>query len=216
MRQLLVFVLACAIHAASAQAPASHPAMTSIKEINNVAQQSLSVLAQLVTETNYRTLGFESASEAKAARAESPFPIYMVRLDSLRAFTRGSDPAALLTPLDKAIVPLSVQGEVRSSVTVELRGSKWTAEGFGSPKLARALSKARKDASASAPADSYFAVHVAALNSYFLGHRAGGRLMLTTVVDDANLKLPAGRTLAAEEIFATLATVAQQHNDLPT
>ncbi len=213
MRQLLVFVLACAINAANAQAP--HAAMTSLKEVNTVAQQSLGAFAQLVNEGNYRLLGFESVDEVKTARAEAPIPVYMVRLDSLRAFTRGSDTAAILTPLEKAIVPVSVQGEVRSSVTVELRGGKWTAEGFGAPKLARALSKARKDASASAPSDTYFAVHVAALSSYFLGHRTAGRLMLTTIVDDTYLKVPAGRTLPADDVFATLAAVAQQHNGLP-
>ena len=214
MKPLIALLFALALQGANAQAPA-HAVVPSMKEVTDVARQSLATLAQIVSEGNYRSLGFESADEARSARAETPLPVYLVKLDALKGYARGGDPKALLTPLDKAIVPLSVSGDVRSSVTIESRDGRWVAEGFGAPRLARALAQARRAASSSAQGASFFVVQVAALGSYFLGHVEGGRLMLTTIIDEPNLKASAFRTLSADDVFAALAPLAQQHNGLP-
>ena len=215
MRNLLICILVCLAQLASAQ-PAPHSAMRSMKEVTDLAQQSLEVFSQVANDGNYRSLGFDSLAEIRSARAEPAIPVYMVGLDTLRRYARGSDPVALLMPLDKAIVPLSVQGQVKSSVSVEMRDGRWSVESYGAPNLARALARARVAVANAAQGAAPFAVHVPALNSYFLGHREGTRLMLTTVIDDPNLKVPAGRTLPAEDVFATLAPIAQAHNGLPS
>ena len=58
-------------------------------------------------------------------------------------------------------------------------------------------------------------VHVAALNLYFLGYRVDGRLMLTPLESHSTYKLEGGAVLRADQVFATLAPVAQRHNGLP-
>lgn len=214
MKRLVALAFALAFQLAGAQ-PTTHMASRSAKEVTEIAQQGLVVLAQIVSEGNYRSLGFDSADEVKSARAEPALPVYMVRLDALQSYAPGTDAAALLTPLEKAIVPLSVSGDVKSSVTVEIRDGKWTAEGFGAPKLARALAAARRAVPASAQGSSFFVVQVAALGMYFLGHAEGGRLMLTTLIDEPTLRAPALRTMPAADVFSALVPIARQHNGLP-
>lgn len=60
-------------------------------------------------------------------------------------------------------------------------------------------------------------VHVAALNLHFIGHRSGGRLMLTALDNNPNYGLRAGATAPAEEVFARLAAneIVKKHNGLP-
>ncbi len=54
------------------------------------------------------------------------------------------------------------------------------------------------------------------LNRHYLAHRAGNRLMLTTIDDDPVLKLPAGREIPAADAFAALAPAARRHSRLPS
>lgn len=60
-------------------------------------------------------------------------------------------------------------------------------------------------------------VHVAALNLHFIGHRTGGRLMLTALDNNSSYGLRAGATAPAEEVFARLAAneIVKKHNGLP-
>jgi hypothetical protein len=187
------------------------------KEVLQVATKSLDTFRVIVTEQNFKEMGFATAAEIKSATPGEPMPVYMVQLGDLRAYKSGDDPTRLLKNVDRAIVPISVNDQVRSSVTVEKGKEGWKSTGFGAPKLTRLLAKARQESSAAtgAPIDSYFAVHVAALNRYFMGHQAGNRLRLTPIDDDTVAKLTAGKTLPAEEVFAALVPVARQYNDLP-
>jgi hypothetical protein len=189
-----------------------------MKEVLDIASRSFITLRKIVTEQNFKTMGFESVDEVTSATLGQPIHVYMVRLDDLRAYKQGIDPNTLLKSLDKEIFPVSVNEQVRSSVMVEKVGDKWNVTSFGAPKLIKLLSKARKDISdtTGVPLNSCFAVHVAALNTYYIGHRAeNNKLMLTTILDDSTLKFPAGKTIPAEDVFAALVPVAQQYNGLP-
>jgi hypothetical protein len=213
------FALICLLFAATAQAQmmTGGNATAELREAQGPATQSLDALRQLVTPTNFQDMGFASADEVKEATLGQPIPVYMVRLDELREFKSGSDPAVLLRSLGKAIYPVAVRQQVRSSVTLERKGDQWRATEFGSPRLAVLLEKVRMEnsmRSGIAPAD-YFAVHVPALSTYFLGHRVGSKVMLTPLVDNPEARLAAGRTITAEEAFTGLLPIARQYNGLP-
>lgn len=187
------------------------------KEVIGAASRSLGTLNKLVTEQNFKNMGFESAAEVKSATIGDPLPVFMVQLDELRAYKKGADPNRLLKALDKAIIPVAVNGQVRSSITVEKSKGEWKGMSFGAPNLTRALAKVQMESAAAShvPTDAYFVVHIAALNAYYLGHRANNKLMLTTIIDDPSLKQPAGKTMPAEEVFSLLSPIARQYNGLP-
>jgi len=215
MRYLAALLSLCFAATAFAQ-PAREAATTRLASA--AATQSLQTFQAMVTDQNYRQMGFASASEVKIATLGPPLPVAMVRLDDLRAYRPGNDPAALLRDLHKMVFPVLVNNQVRSSITVEQRGGRWEGTSFGAPKLAGMTESARRTSSSAsgvAPT-SYVLVHVAALNRHYLGHRAGNLLILTTIVDDPVLKLPAGRDIPAADAFAAVAPVAQRHNGLPS
>lgn len=210
----LCMLLASVVHAETA--PGSEAAAKG-QAIYAAASEALSTLKQLVTPESAGEMGFRSAEEAGAATLAQPIPVFMVQLDELRAYAPGQDPSSLLHPLDKAIVPTVVEGNVKASIVIEKVGERWTATSFGAPKLARLLSSAR-EASARAGGtsiDACFAVHVAALNSYYIGSGSGTSLMLTAVFDEPALELRAGQSARASEAFAKLAEVARNYNGLP-
>lgn len=180
--------------------------------------QSLNAFQSVVTERNFQQMGFLNLSEVKNARLGVPLPVFMVQLDDLRAYRSGIDPRKLLRDLDKVVFPVLVNGEVRSSVTVERRNDRWQASSFGAPRLARAFESARQ-ANASANNLSplaYAMVHVAALNRHYLAHRSGDQLLLTTIIDDPVLRLRSGRTLSAGQVFLALVPIARKHDGQPS
>jgi hypothetical protein len=106
---------------------------------------------------------------------------------------------------------------VKSSIIVEGSGNEWKASSFGGPHLVGQIARYRADVTArlKPAADSVSVVHVAALNLYFLGYRVDGRLMLTPLENHPAYQLEAGSSLAADQVFATLAPIARNYNGLP-
>ena len=183
-------------------------------QLRRVATDSLPALRQLVTSANAQAMGFRSPDEVGKAALLPPIQIYLVRLDQLRQYQAGQEPAALLSGGDRVFFPLAVDGEVRSSVELDKSRGGWRTAGFGNPTLAKALASAR-DRIAPAPGSPAFAVHVAALNMYFVGKRDGGQLLLAAVIDDPRLKMTPGVPRPAAEVFSDLVPLAKQYNGLP-
>lgn len=212
------FLAIFALASITAQAATSeHSESINMQQANEVATKSIQLLRQLVTAENAKAMGFKSLEEARLAKTEPPIPVYMVQLDELRTYKKGDDVATLLRDLHQEIVPLSVNGQVRSSVIVEKVKNEWRPRSFGSPSLARLLSRAREAGAKTAgtPINSFFAVHIAALRTYFIAHWSGSSLLFTTVLDDAELNLAAGETIPADEALASLVPIAQRYNGLP-
>lgn len=219
MRSLIPVLLASLALSAFAQQPRIQALRAPLeKQAFQIGAQSLSAFQSVVTSKNYQQMGFKSAGEVKSARLGVPLPVFMVRLDDLRAYKSGIDPHTLLRDLDRVVFPVLVNDEVRSSVTIEKRNGRWQGTGFGAPKFALAFESARQvSASAnSVPPLAHAMVHVAALNRHYLAHRSNGRLMLTTIADDPILRLRAGRTIPADQIFLALAPIARTHDGQPS
>jgi hypothetical protein len=181
------------------------------------ATRALDPLRKLVTAENARDMGFDNAAEAANARLGDPIREQMVRLDALRKYSAGADPASLLTESNRVIYPVTVDNQPRSSVIVEGSGSQWKFTSFGGPRLVRQVARFRAEVTSrvKAPNDAVTLVHVAALNLYFLGYRDDGRLMLTPLETTAAYKLEAGASLPADQVFSALSVNAREYNGLP-
>jgi len=187
------------------------------EEAQKAASGALATFGQLVTEDNYRAMGFDSLGEVGVARLAEPLRVFMVRLDHLQKYEPGSDPNKMLSGGDQVIYPVTVGEQVRSSITVHKVERTWKAFDFGSPTLVKMLAKVRKYSADSTKLaiSSYFVVRVPALNLYFIGHRADGVLMLTPLVDHPGYRFKARVTMPADRVFAALLPAAKGHDGLP-
>lgn len=188
-----------------------------IKETQATASQALGNLRELATKEQYKDLGFDSPDEAARATLGEPLSVFMVTLEDLRRYEPGQPASNLLKPLERVIYPVAVNDQAKSSIVIEKTAEGWKPTTFGSPNLIKLLTDTRRKISAdnSVTGDGQFVVQVPALNAYFLGYQADGKLMLASVIDDADLKLSAGRAVVAEEVFASLGPAAKAHDDSP-
>ena len=209
--KLPILLLVCAMIGTAGAQTMTQSSAVDVRQAGEVAGKSLSTLSQLVTEQNFRAMGFESAKEAAGASLGTPLPVYMVQLDELRQYA-GGDPAPLLKPLPQVLFPVVAGGATRSGITVENTGKGWQATGFGSPSLSRALAQGVQ----ASGAGNAFAVHVAALRTYFIGFRdGGGNLMFAPIRDEPELQLRAGVAIPASQALLALKPAALQYNELP-
>jgi hypothetical protein len=200
----LIFVFAVGCRQEQ-QATAPPPAVTQPQE---AASSAIRTFQQLVTEQNYRSLGFESVDEVQSAALGQPLALYTIGLEQLKAYRQGTDANSLLTPSADTLYPVTANGQVRSSVTVTKVEGGYRASSFGNSEVVKALSKYREAATA-------FAVRLPALNLYYLAQRVENKLLLTPVADDSRLKLPAGKAVPAEEVVNQLVPIANAYNGLP-
>jgi hypothetical protein len=191
------------------QRGASAPPPTS--DAQQAASNALATLQKLVTEQNYKALGFTSLDEVKSATLAKPLAQYDIGLDRLREYQVGKDPNALLTASSETIYPVTVAGQVRSSVTVVKKETGYTTASFGNANIVKALSLYR-----GANVSEAFAVRISALGMYFLGNRVETRLMLTPVVEDNRLPFRIGVAVPAEDLLKAIIPLAQAYNGLPT
>lgn len=212
---LLITVLVTAF-VMSSQANAQEKPLP-LEKIQQVASEALAPFSELVTKQNYKVMGFETPGEPGVANLGEPLRVFMVGLDQLQQYQPGSDPNKILSGGDQVIYPVTVKGQVRSSIVVEMIKERWKATSFGSPNLVKMLTKVRKDSSNATklPISSYFAVQVPALNLYFIAHRTDEMLMLTPLLDDPSYGFKAGVTMPADKVFVTILPAAREHEGLP-
>jgi hypothetical protein len=188
-----------------------------VEEITEIATDALGTFMQLVDQRNYRTLGFESPEEVREASLGPYLQEYSVRLDRLREFRQDQDPEQLLSGGELVYFPVTVRGEVRSSIIVDRIQEQWQAANFGNAHLIRILTSMRQrqsEAHRISP-ESFFVVRIPALNMYFLGYRDEARLQLIPTEDDESLGFVAGTALPAVQVFDMLIPAAREHDDLP-
>lgn len=186
-------------------------------ERDRVASKALETFKKLVSEKDYKSLGFESPDEVDDATLGIPVQVFMVRLDDLQEY-QGGDPESLLSGGGEFSYPVLVREKVRSSIIIMKRGDDWKAVSFGWSNLITLLTEIRKASSerTGVPVDSFFAVQIPALNLYFLAYRnANNVLMLIPLLDDPDLKFQAGVAMSADAVFEIILSEAQEHDGLP-
>jgi hypothetical protein len=178
-------------------------------DAQQAASNALVTLQKMVTEQNYKTLGFTSPDEVKSAMLAQPLAQYNIGLDRLKGYQAGQDANTLLTASSETIYPVTVGGQVRSSVTVVKKGTGYTTASFGNTTIVKGLSRYR------ANTPEGFAVRIPVFGMYFLGNRVENRLMLTPVYEDSRLPFRAGAAVPAEDVLKAIIPLAQAYNGLP-
>src|SRR5262249_27364332 len=125
---LLLFVMGCS-QRETPKPPSAQP--------QEAAANALTVLQKLVTDQNYRALGFESADEVKEAQLGQPLAVYYVGLEKLKAYREGTDVNSLLAPYAETIYPVTVRGNVRSSVTIVHKDAGYEPASFGNADVVK-------------------------------------------------------------------------------
>jgi len=174
------------------------------------ASGALGVLRQLVTPQNFRGMGFDSPDEVSRAQLGAPLAVSNIGLEQLQKYQPGADPTALLTPTSETVYPVTVDGNVKSSLTIVKKDGGYAASAFGNADVAKRLGRYREGAGAEA-----FIVRVPALNFYFIGQRTPTGLTLTPIVSDPRLRLPEGQAVPADQVLTQLVPVAKAYNGLP-
>ncbi len=189
----------------------------SLREIQAVADSSLVTFARLVTQQNYKQMGFASREEVRTAKLGAPIQDFMVRLDALEKYEPTTRAEQLLTATNQVVVPVLVGAQVRSSITLSNVRARWRAASFGGPNYVKLVTTGVNESSRSTglPPSSYFVVRIPALTLFFVGYRSGGDLMLVPLVDDRSLEFRAGVPMKAEKVFTALVPRAKAHNGLP-
>jgi hypothetical protein len=179
-------------------------------DAQQAASNALATLQKLVTEQNYKALGFTSPDEVKSATLAKPLAQYNIGLDRLKGYQAGQDANALLTTSSETIYPVTVGGQVRSSVTVVKKETGYTTASFGNATIVKGLSLYR-----GANTPDGFAVRIPVFGMYFLGSRVENRLMLTPISEDSRLPFRTGVAVPAEDVLKAIIPLAQAYNGLP-
>ena len=174
------------------------------------ADHALSVFQKLVNPSNFKTLGLDSLDEATQAKLAPPLEIFNIGLDKLKGYKAGDDPEALLTKSSEMVYPLSVNGQIKSSVTVLHKEAGYQPSSFGNADVVKRLVAAEKPENGPS-----FIVRVPALNMFFLGGHAGGKLVLTTIIDDPRIDIRGGETRSADLVLVRLVPIAATYNGQP-
>jgi hypothetical protein len=203
LASVLIVLAACAAKVGgSAPPPVDNP--------DQAAANALVTLQKLVTEANYKDLGFDSVDQVNRAVLAVPMPVFEIGLDRIRSYQPGQDVNSLLTPSMETIYPVTVDGQTKSSVTVVKKASGYLPASFGNAAVVVALSRYRGNR----PEES-FTVHIPVPNMYFLGTRTADRLMLTPVIESSQLPLRVGVAVPAEEVIQAIVPLVQEYNGLP-
>jgi hypothetical protein len=159
-----------------------------------------------------KNLGFESLEEVAAARLGNALPVINVDLKQLRDFKAEDDPKSLVIDRHKAMFPVYVKSEVRSSLSVsDPSGSNsWIRMGRGSPILIRTIEKYRKQLGQ--PNDVFYLIENRGIGLRFLARLSGDKLTLIPLdsFSFGTLVLTPGEQRPAKEIILGLRPVAKQ------
>lgn len=214
MRWLFAVALTLLASPVLAAAPSTDELRNLQSQTQTAAMSALQTLRQLVDTENARELGFETPVQLQEASIGQPMLDFLIRLDELRSYHRGQDPAKLLHRTEQVVYPITFQGQTRSSITLLRKANQWRTVSFGGSQLAKARSQVREAVVVQVPggAAETFQVRIPALNAVFVGHRVNGPLMLTPVITMPDLGLQAGRTMQAREVLELVQPIAQQIN----
>ncbi len=199
-------------------APPSNPTATTAAAASpaysdpaQAAAASLNTLAEIVGGDRPDKRGFGSASEAQASTISDGMPVLFVRLDSLVAHKSDQDAKTLLLDKQEVMYPVTVAGDVRSSVTVQKRADgKWEAAKFGNAPVAQTSQSIRRSVLSKRSADTgtVSLVEIPTVGALLLSHTEKGVLMVTPVYDIPGTSFTAGVTRTAAEVFSALQPLA--------
>ncbi|HTZ89987.1 MAG TPA: hypothetical protein VMA71_06590 [Alloacidobacterium sp.] len=205
MRSIVLTLCVFLVTGCSQEKSASKPLA---QQPQTAAANAIGVLQKLVNEQNYKSLGFASLDEVKEARLGQPMEVYNIGVEKLKNYQSGQDPNSLLTTSEETIYPVTVDGIVRSGVTLVHKEQGFEPSSFGNAEIVKRLAGYRQT-----PDD--FAVRIPALNLYFVGRYVETRIVVAPIVNDPRLKVRAGEAAPLEVVVDQLRPYADSYKGLP-
>ncbi|MBX6360304.1 hypothetical protein [Pseudacidobacterium ailaaui] len=196
----VLFMAGCSKHPSQPKPPAQQP--------QQAAQDAIGVLQKLVNEQNYKSLGFDSLDQVRRAQLAPPLQVYNIGLDRLKSYQAGQDPNTLLTQSTETMYPVTVDGQVKTGVTIVHNESGYTPSSFGNADIVKRLAGNRHN-------ENEFVVRIPAFNMYFVGRRVEDRLVLVPIVEDPRLKVEQGQAVPIEVVLDQLKPYVDAYNGLP-
>lgn len=198
----LLFLMAGCERAEMPKPPSSQP--------QQAANDALGVLQKLVNSGNFKAMGFDSENEVKQAQLGQPLAIFNIPLDQLKSYNLSKDASSLLIATSETVYPVTVNGQVKSSVTIVQKEQGYQPSSFGNAAVIRRLAGPQGENTT-----NEFIVRVPALSMYFLGKRVEEKLLFVPVIEDPRLKLRLGEPVPAETVLEQLVPIANAYNGLP-
>lgn len=205
MRVLVVLLLGICLLTGCSR---SHRAVAPAQQPQEAAASAIAMLRNLVNDQNYKGLGFQSVDEVKQAQLGQPIEVYNIGLEGLAGYQAGQDPNTLLTRSAETIYPVTINGSVRTGVTIIHKEQGYESSSFGNADIVKRLVEYRQSS-------GDFAVHIPAFNMYFLARRAGPRVMLAPVASNPRLKAQAGEATPLEAVVEQLRPYAESYDGRP-
>jgi len=127
----------------------AHPTLSSIPkpspDVDKAAREGMTMLEKLIENDKGRAtaLGFDSPDEVTQNKMKlgSGIPVLQIMSDKLPDKSDYTNVFEFLKPMDRFIYPITVDGKVRSSMTVKKLKDTWKAVGYGAKGLVSALEK---------------------------------------------------------------------------
>ena len=171
----------------------------------------------LVSEENYKEIGFESPKDIYSATLDTPIVDFFIPLDQLIKYEPNNNPDDLLRSTNRIYYPVLVNTQVRSSITLSKIEGKWQAVSFGSPIFIGSVTNTLKQSMKESKLNysEYFVVRIPSLNIYFLAYRSQGELLFVPLLDDTRLGFKSGVSLLANKALIALLPEAKAQSDVP-
>lgn len=175
---------------------------------NRKALEGCSKLRSLINSANSKLLGFDKAEDAANVHIGRPIDIYTIGLTRIREYKPGDKVAPLISQLESRLFPLSVDGQVRSSLVVSrvIGTGDFITTAYGLQQLVTLVMRHKKS-------DSDFVVWFPVLNLHFVGDHPDETLKLTPLATRTLYGLTEGVPVEAAVVFAILAQQARAHDE---
>lgn len=204
---ILTFLLLLSMQPGAFAQPNTDPAL------ETAIRKASSDLAQLVNESNYKSIGLDSPEDAKNLTPGKPIMYKMIGLEDLRKY-QGGNATTITKNLDKASVPLYNARQRVALVTDFDKGKKgWMLSSFGSLSVPKNYEEVmRKN---ELKPEETFILTIPALNANFLATQRNQQMEVFLLGETAIADIRPGARMKAEDALRQLAPIAIQYNGLP-
>ena len=189
-----------------------------LEALNEAAIKGRNQYQLMVNSDNFKMMGLNRVEDAAKTKLGTPSKDYMVRLDKLKKYKSGDDPAKLLTYTGKVDYPVVFDSKTISTVTVVMKQGKWKVASIGAANRSLKSSIALKKSVSrlNKTEGEHFTVRVPALNVEFKAVRDSSNILqLTPIQDFPEWGLRAGIPEPASNVFLKLVPSAKGHDGLP-
>jgi hypothetical protein len=189
-----------------------------LEELHKAAVKGRNQYQLMVNADNFRMLGLNRISDAAMTKLGTPSKDYLVRLDQLKEYKKGDDPAKLLTDTGIVYYPIVLDDKIRNTVTLAMQQDQWKVVSIGDAVRSQKRSDALRESAKvlNKTVESHFTVRVPGLNLEFEAViDSSGLLQLTPILDFPEWGLRAGIPEPASTVFLKLVPAAKGDKGLP-